>query len=226
MLGSAWSVLTNLNIFWWCFERTIDWIQSWSKDLDTHRPKLPGSPADQNNVEHQRRKIRFIKYHILTSRHCTDNIKFFTFDIPTSRYCNTILYSISNKTSISNTNRVYKEGRNCFGISYPILQVFLWYQHNIEYTKRIVLERPQYCTRYRIRYRFWNIIFSSKTGASVPRLLIAMKIVKWTFTITVITWTKIFLLGTESAVPCCPIWTHYTLLEWYARFNGHDYRRS
>jgi hypothetical protein len=98
---------TNLNIFWWFFERTIDWIQGWSKDLETHRPKLPGSPANQNNVEHQRRKIRFIKYHILTSRHCTDNIKVFTFDILISRYCNTILYSISNKRiHIACTKRV------------------------------------------------------------------------------------------------------------------------
>jgi hypothetical protein len=37
------------------FERRIDWIQGWSEDLDTDRPKLPGSPADQNNVEHQRK---------------------------------------------------------------------------------------------------------------------------------------------------------------------------
>ena len=102
---------------------------------------------------------------------------------------------------------------------------FLFDIDTIEYTKRIFLECPQYRTRYRIRYRIWNIIFSSKTGASVPRRLIAMKIVKWTLTITVITWTKIFLLGTESAVPCCPIWTHNTFLEWYARLHGHDYRR-
>jgi hypothetical protein len=44
------------------FERRIDWLQVWSEDLDTHRWKLPGSPADQNNVEHQRSKIKFIKY--------------------------------------------------------------------------------------------------------------------------------------------------------------------
>jgi hypothetical protein len=33
----------------------------------------------------------------------------------------------------------------------------------------VVLERPQYRTRYRILYRIRSIIFSSQTGASVPR---------------------------------------------------------
>jgi hypothetical protein len=32
-----------------------DWLQVWSEDLDTHRRKLPGSPAD-----HQRRKLIFV----------------------------------------------------------------------------------------------------------------------------------------------------------------------
>ncbi len=49
-------------------------------------------------------------------------IKVFTFDILISRYCDTILYSTSNKTSILNAYRVYKEGRNW--ISYPISKVF------------------------------------------------------------------------------------------------------
>jgi hypothetical protein len=28
----------------------MDWRQIWNKDLDTHRRMLPGSPADQNNI--------------------------------------------------------------------------------------------------------------------------------------------------------------------------------
>jgi hypothetical protein len=28
----------------------MDWRQVWIEDLDTHRQKLPWSPADQNNV--------------------------------------------------------------------------------------------------------------------------------------------------------------------------------
>ncbi len=38
------------------------WEPSISNDLEAHRRKLPGSPADQNNVEHQRGKISFVKY--------------------------------------------------------------------------------------------------------------------------------------------------------------------
>jgi hypothetical protein len=28
----------------------MDWRQAWNEDLDTHRRKLPGSPADQINI--------------------------------------------------------------------------------------------------------------------------------------------------------------------------------
>jgi hypothetical protein len=28
----------------------MDWRQVWNEDVDTHRQKLPGSPADQNNI--------------------------------------------------------------------------------------------------------------------------------------------------------------------------------
>jgi hypothetical protein len=28
----------------------MDWLQVWNEDLDTHRQKLPWSPADQNNI--------------------------------------------------------------------------------------------------------------------------------------------------------------------------------
>ncbi len=51
------------NTLWSFFERRIDWRlvwTLWSEDLDAHQRnlnlplKLPGSPADQNNVEHQR----------------------------------------------------------------------------------------------------------------------------------------------------------------------------
>jgi hypothetical protein len=28
----------------------MDWRQVWDEDLDTHRQKLPWSPADQNNI--------------------------------------------------------------------------------------------------------------------------------------------------------------------------------
>ena len=34
-------------------ETRIDWRQIWNNDLDAHRRKLPGSPADQNNIEVQ-----------------------------------------------------------------------------------------------------------------------------------------------------------------------------
>jgi hypothetical protein len=34
-------------------ETRIDWRQVWNDDLDAHRRKLPGSLADQNNVEVQ-----------------------------------------------------------------------------------------------------------------------------------------------------------------------------
>ncbi len=43
----------------WFFKTRIDWRQVWNDDLDAHQWKLPGSPADQNNVEYQRRKISF-----------------------------------------------------------------------------------------------------------------------------------------------------------------------
>jgi hypothetical protein len=33
-----------------------DWLQVWIEDLDMHQKKLPGSPAAQNNAEHQRRR--------------------------------------------------------------------------------------------------------------------------------------------------------------------------
>ncbi len=32
------------------FEKRMDWRQVWNEDLDTHRQKLPLSPADQNNI--------------------------------------------------------------------------------------------------------------------------------------------------------------------------------
>jgi hypothetical protein len=32
------------------FERKMDWRQVWNEDVDTHRQKLPWSPADQNNI--------------------------------------------------------------------------------------------------------------------------------------------------------------------------------
>ncbi len=57
----------------------------------------------------------------------------------------------------------------------------------------------------------------------VHRRLTAMKIVKWTLTLNVITW------ATYScwAVPYCPIWTHCIIqvLEWYDRLDEHDSRR-
>jgi hypothetical protein len=28
----------------------MDWRQVWNEELDTHRRKLPGSPADQTNI--------------------------------------------------------------------------------------------------------------------------------------------------------------------------------
>jgi hypothetical protein len=39
------------------------------KILDAHRRKLPESPADQNNVEHQRRKISFEDMNECMKRH-------------------------------------------------------------------------------------------------------------------------------------------------------------
>ncbi len=46
---------------------------------------------------------------------------------------------------------------------------FLQYRYNIECTKTVFLECPQYSTRYRIGYQCHYIIFSSKAGTIVPR---------------------------------------------------------
>jgi hypothetical protein len=42
------------------FERKTDWRQGWNEDLDTHRRKLPWSPADQINVEEHQRKKKYL----------------------------------------------------------------------------------------------------------------------------------------------------------------------
>ncbi len=47
-----------------------DWRQVWSEDLDAHRRKLPRSPADQNNVEHQQRKLSFENMNESVKKHC------------------------------------------------------------------------------------------------------------------------------------------------------------
>ena len=49
-------------------ETIIDWRQVWNDDLDSHRRKLPGSPADQNNVEVQSNINEVVKQ----SKQCCD----------------------------------------------------------------------------------------------------------------------------------------------------------
>ena len=49
-------------------ETRIDWRQVWNDNLDTHRRKLPGSPADQNNVEVQLNINEVVKQ----SKQCCD----------------------------------------------------------------------------------------------------------------------------------------------------------
>ncbi len=49
-------------------ETRIDWRQVWNDNLDAHRRKLPGSPADQNNVEVQSNINEVVKQ----SKQCCD----------------------------------------------------------------------------------------------------------------------------------------------------------
>ncbi len=49
-------------------ETRIDWRQVWNDDLNAHRRKLPGSPADQNNVEVQSNINEVVKQ----SKQCCD----------------------------------------------------------------------------------------------------------------------------------------------------------
>jgi hypothetical protein len=93
----------------------------------------------------------------------------FTFDILISRYCNA-LYSISNKNfdivPISSVQRL-KDPRNL--ISYLYIEGLSSISKSKPSISKVAttleLERPQHGIRYRKRY----MIFSSKTGASVPR---------------------------------------------------------
>ena len=87
-------------------------------------------------------------------------------------------------------------------------KAFLRYRFNIELPKSLGLEpeRPQYRTRYRVRYWCIYMTFSSKTDQVflVRRRLTAINNTdtKWILTIFGIVWTKIFLL--DSPLPWLP----------------------
>ncbi len=79
-------------------------------------------------------------------------------------------------------------------------------------------------TRYRIRYRCQYITFSSKAGASVPRppSIDSNEDREMDFD-NHRDYMDQDIPGISCwAVPYCPIWTDFTILEWYARLDEHD----
>ena len=103
------------------------------------------------------------------------------------------------------------------------MTVFLRYCNNIECPKTVFLERPQYRTRYRLRYHIRCTIFSSKTGASVPRppSIDSNEDSEMDLTNHRDNMDQDIPAGQFPTAQSGPI----AILEWYAELNEYDSRR-
>ncbi len=88
----------------------------------------------------------------------------------------------------------------------------IWHSYTRYMTGKNFLQVPD------VRYRYWYVIWSWYTGPSLPRPpssvhvrhpVTAMKIVKWTCTIIMISWTK--MIRQDSSY--CWSWTNSSILE-------------